>query len=273
MEKGNDKRTREVALYWKSLNPVFKVDLHGDFRSRLDFPQYFSDNLKGRLPRMVTIKGPGPDIDTWEVQVGTSTNTTWVFGQGWKNFVTAFSLEESDTLIFKYKKSLYFKVIVISGKTSCEKESSHFVTISTPGAQLTDGLDFNEKQEHEKEKEKESDDHDPKLFPFKFEDIINCNMRPPSQITESSGSRSESRKRNAEVVASPETVRVKTENISFSSQTNRQQFTEKIEFARQRAKSIQTFRDNSFFVSLSRSHVLGTRKKLGIPRQWWDMVI
>lgn len=83
--------------------------------------------MKGKLHHNVVLKGPSADIDTWDVQLKTNDDTTRFVGEGWQDFVTAFSLEENDSLVFKYKNNSYFKVRIFDGKTSCEKESSHFV--------------------------------------------------------------------------------------------------------------------------------------------------
>uniref|UniRef100_A0A803L4T4 TF-B3 domain-containing protein n=1 Tax=Chenopodium quinoa TaxID=63459 RepID=A0A803L4T4_CHEQI len=285
-DDGSDARTREEIMYWKSLNPFFKIHLRPNFRYGIEIPLYFSENVKGKLPHKVALKGPSVNIDTWEVQLKTHDDTTWIVGEGLEEFVSAFGLEENDTLVFKYKNNSYFKVRIFNEKTSCEKESSHFVvkSVSQQSQQscslLKDTCSLKQETIGEVEKisnndqssisrgsrekrvlfeDSESDDDKP-LF-------LRCIIRNKDAV----------KPKCPTPLAFCRAVKRKTEpEVEYNSyprnSCSRDQKEMEIQRARQRAKELQMHRENSFFVALSRSHVYGTMK-LGIPKQWWNEVV
>ncbi|XP_056683217.1 B3 domain-containing protein REM16 isoform X2 [Spinacia oleracea] len=307
-EGSNNARTREENMYWRSFTPFFKVNLHADFRSGVEIPLYFSENVKKKLPQKVALKGPGVDFDTWEVQLKMHNNATWVVGEGWEDFAAAFSLEENDTLVFKYKNNSYFKVRIFSGKTSCERESSHFVIKSvsqqtkesrskvekpcTVKKQETEiGLAISGSEREKKinddqesilresvektvliEVDDDSDDDAPtstRIFKRKVDSGI-CNKS--SKETKLAFQRAVKPKIEGEYISPlrgpPECNQEKEREIQRASQRLKE-----IRKTWQQAKETQRFTEKSFCVSLSRTHVSGKTVKLGIPKQWWTEVI
>ncbi|KMT11464.1 hypothetical protein BVRB_5g107890 [Beta vulgaris subsp. vulgaris] len=275
-------RTREEILYWRNLNPFFKVDLHADFRSGLEIPLYFSENVKGKLHHNVVLKGPSADIDTWDVQLKTNDDTTRFVGEGWQDFVTAFSLEENDSLVFKYKNNSYFKVRIFDGKTSCEKESSHFVIKSVSNrtkescSPVQNTQSFKQEIESEGEKirhndyyssivgglkEIESDDSDDQPLVFRRREIPKIGGLKEMESNDSD---------DPPLLFSRRVIpKIEPEGGYMYPLRSREHTAKEIERVRQQAKEIQRLTKNSFFVALSRSHVSGTMK-LGIPKQWWS---
>ena len=87
-------------------------------------PKKFSNNLKNKLPELVTLKGPGGGA--WRVGI-TTIDDTWFFKHGWQEFVNDHGLAEHDLLIFKYNGESHFEVLIFDGQSLCEKEFSYFV--------------------------------------------------------------------------------------------------------------------------------------------------
>ncbi|KAF5739422.1 transcriptional factor B3 family protein [Tripterygium wilfordii] len=108
--------------YFESLR--FSQFLRGDFHQRLAIPEYFTRNLKRKLPERVTLKGPSGI--SWNVDLMTSDNVMF-FSRGWKDFVTDHVLEDGDVLIFKLNADLSFDVLMFDGRSLCEKAKSYFV--------------------------------------------------------------------------------------------------------------------------------------------------
>lgn len=87
-------------------------------------PLKFSENLRKKLPEIVTLKGPSGN--TWQVELSTNEDIMF-FRHGWEEFVKDHFLEEKDLLIFKYNGDSCFDVLMIDGQSLCEKEASYFV--------------------------------------------------------------------------------------------------------------------------------------------------
>ena len=87
-------------------------------------PKTFSDNLKKKLPKYVTLKGPSGVV--WNIGLTTKDDTVY-FTNGWQQFVNDHSLKESDFLFFKYNGESLFEVLIFDGRSFCEKAASYFV--------------------------------------------------------------------------------------------------------------------------------------------------
>lgn len=87
-------------------------------------PKKFSDNLKKKLPDVVTLRGPSGAA--WTVGITTKEHTMF-FKHGWQEFVKDHALGASDMLVFRYNGESQFDVSMFDGQSLCEKEASYFV--------------------------------------------------------------------------------------------------------------------------------------------------
>lgn len=85
-------------------------------------PSKFTNNFNGRISEVVTLKSTSGKI--WNIGVSND-NDEVVFRSGWKEFVSAHSIEEGDYLLFKYTGVSAFDVLIFDS-SGCEKTSSHF---------------------------------------------------------------------------------------------------------------------------------------------------
>lgn len=76
------------------------------------------------VPDIVSLIGPSGTM--WEVETQKTDNLLLV-GDGWKNFVKTYELEENCLLMFKYKRNSRFEVLIFDQESFCEKESCYFV--------------------------------------------------------------------------------------------------------------------------------------------------
>ena len=88
-------------------------------------PKKFTENMRGKLPDKVTLKGPNEV--SWDVDLVKGKDDAVLEGNEWKEFVKAYSLNKGDILMFKYNRNECFEVLVFDRSNSCEKESSYFV--------------------------------------------------------------------------------------------------------------------------------------------------
>ncbi|KAK9740585.1 hypothetical protein RND81_03G046200 [Saponaria officinalis] len=113
-------------IYWTHFESMHFIQiLVGDFHSQLMIPRKFTENARGKLHDTINLKGPSGTA-TWQVRLTGCGDDLYLKG-GWPEFVDAFSLEENDILIFKYKTGSCFDVLVFDQRTLCEKETSYFI--------------------------------------------------------------------------------------------------------------------------------------------------
>lgn len=126
-EESKNCRSWEEDTYWKHFHSVlFCQILPTNFQHRLILPEKFTENMKGDLPEKVALKGPNEV--TWSVNLVKGSDGGAMFhGDGWKEFVKAYSLKKADILVCKYNRSECFEVLLVDGINLCEKEASYFV--------------------------------------------------------------------------------------------------------------------------------------------------
>ena len=88
-------------------------------------PKKFTDNMRGKLPEKVTLKGPN-EVN-WDVNLVKGKDDAVLEGDEWKDFTKAYSLKKGDILMFKYNRNECFEVLIFDRSSLCEKESSYFV--------------------------------------------------------------------------------------------------------------------------------------------------
>uniref|UniRef100_A0A7C9D1Z6 TF-B3 domain-containing protein n=1 Tax=Opuntia streptacantha TaxID=393608 RepID=A0A7C9D1Z6_OPUST len=126
MEESQINRALEEETYWKHFHSVlFYQTLPTDFHHHLMLPKKFTENMRGKLPDKVTLKGPNEV--SWDVDLVKGKDDAVLEGNEWKEFVKAYSLNKGDILMFKYNRNECFEVLVFDRSNSCEKESSYFV--------------------------------------------------------------------------------------------------------------------------------------------------
>ncbi|XP_021718676.1 uncharacterized protein LOC110686379 isoform X1 [Chenopodium quinoa] len=114
----------EEEMYWKHFNSVhFCLTLASDFHDHLVLPGKFAAHMND-LPDKVSLKGPSGAL--WEIELLKSDDLLFV-GNGWKDFVKVNDLNENCILVFNYKRSSNFEVLIFDERSSCEKESAYFV--------------------------------------------------------------------------------------------------------------------------------------------------
>ncbi|KMT08665.1 hypothetical protein BVRB_6g139410 [Beta vulgaris subsp. vulgaris] len=121
-------RSWEEETYWKHFHFVhFFQILPTYFHHHLTLPTKFTANEIAKLPEVVILKGPNEII--WHVNLlKTDSNHVMITGDGWKEFVKAYSLQKKDLIIFKYDRaSKCFEVLIFDPASSCEREASYFV--------------------------------------------------------------------------------------------------------------------------------------------------
>ena len=67
----------------------------------------------------------GPSGYTWHVKLMMSSDNTFALQSGWKEFVTANKIVENDFIVFTYKDSSSFKVLIFD-RSGCEKVTPFF---------------------------------------------------------------------------------------------------------------------------------------------------
>eukprot|EP00257_Ricinus_communis_P016558 XP_015574761.1 B3 domain-containing protein REM16 [Ricinus communis] len=124
-ESCRDCRSWEEEIYWTHFQCLhFSQILHPGFDRRLAIPEQFTKNLRRKLPKIITLRGPSGR--TWEVGLAANDDTVF-FNHGWEAFVIDHSLQEKDLLIFKYNGDSCFDVLIFDGQSLCEKAASYFV--------------------------------------------------------------------------------------------------------------------------------------------------
>ena len=89
-------------------------------------PGRFANNFNGHISEVVSLKSPGGK--TWSIGVGNNANDELMLQSGWKEFVSAHSIEEGDYLLFKYSGVSSFDVLMFDS-SGCEKTAPHFAQI------------------------------------------------------------------------------------------------------------------------------------------------
>ncbi|KAL2907163.1 B3 domain-containing protein REM16 [Bienertia sinuspersici] len=131
MEKNKNlgkSRTWEEQIYWKHFHSIhFLQILPTSFHHHLTLPTKFTANEMTNLPENAILKGPNGTI--WHVSLlNDDSNHVMLSGDGWKEFVKAYSLLKNDLLMFKYDKTnKCFEVLIFDRASSCEREASYFV--------------------------------------------------------------------------------------------------------------------------------------------------
>ena len=107
------------------------------------------------------MKSPGGE--TWSIRVGNNANDEVMLQSGWKEFVSAHSIEEGDYLLFKYSGVSSFDVLMFDS-SGCEKASPHFA--QNHGSERIEGsAGFEGAQRHGSHKSKGGKDCTPQLLP------------------------------------------------------------------------------------------------------------
>ncbi|GAB2218841.1 hypothetical protein Droror1_Dr00002073 [Drosera rotundifolia] len=121
----SDCKAWEEQIYWNHFQTLhFCQILPKNFHHLLVIPKKFAENMWTKLPPKVSLKGPSGA--TWDVDLVLRDGIMY-FLNGWEKFAKAYSLEENDILIFKYRGSTSFDVIIFSGSTFCEREAVYFI--------------------------------------------------------------------------------------------------------------------------------------------------
>ncbi|KDP38418.1 hypothetical protein JCGZ_04343 [Jatropha curcas] len=124
-EACGDCRSWEEEMYWTHFQCLhFSQFLHAGFDRKLAIPEQFTKNLRKKLPKTITLKGPSGN--TWQVGLMTFHDIVY-FIYGWQEFVNDHFLQEKDLLIFKYNGDSCFDVLIFDGQSLCEKAASYFV--------------------------------------------------------------------------------------------------------------------------------------------------
>ncbi|KAJ4824032.1 hypothetical protein Tsubulata_007428 [Turnera subulata] len=124
-ENCEDCRSWEENMYWTHFQCIrFTQFLPADFDQKLAIPKRVTNNLRKKLPDIVTLKGPSGV--SWKVGV-TTVNDTCFLSHGWKEFVKDHLLEVNDFLIFEYNGDSQFDVKMFDKQSMCEKAASYFV--------------------------------------------------------------------------------------------------------------------------------------------------
>ncbi|XP_078164804.1 B3 domain-containing protein Os03g0622100-like [Carex rostrata] len=127
MKRGCKKCSKwEKHFYWshmdlKKICFCKKMDA-SSFMNKMDLPNDFHKNFKGRIGETVELKGPSGNV--WQVGVIKSPQK-FTFQTGWKNFVIANDIEADDLLVFKYIGNFSFQVQIFD-PTGCQRTASFF---------------------------------------------------------------------------------------------------------------------------------------------------
>ena len=92
-------------------------------------PARFANNFNGHISEVISLKSPSGK--TWSIGVGSDTDEV-VLQSGWKEFVSAHSIDEGDCMLFKYTGVSSFDVLVFDS-SGCEKTWPHFTRNSSHG--------------------------------------------------------------------------------------------------------------------------------------------
>ncbi|CAI0462236.1 unnamed protein product [Linum tenue] len=124
-EESSRRNQWEEEMYWTHFQFThFCISLPSAFLHSLEIPAKFSVNSKHKLPASVTMTGPGGA--NWTVGLTTGPNDAVMFGPGWREFALDNSLRANDLLVFKYDGGSRFDVLIIDGRSSCEKAAPYF---------------------------------------------------------------------------------------------------------------------------------------------------
>ncbi|KAF8683107.1 hypothetical protein HU200_044965 [Digitaria exilis] len=111
--------------YWSHMaddQKHFFKPMLGDFTETMRIPAKFANNFNGHISDVVSLKSPSGK--TWNIRVGNDADEL-VLQSGWKEFVSAHSIEEGDYLLFKYSGVSSFDVLMFDS-SGCQKTSPHF---------------------------------------------------------------------------------------------------------------------------------------------------
>ncbi|XP_073005013.1 B3 domain-containing protein Os12g0592300-like isoform X3 [Typha latifolia] len=116
----------EEHFYWNHLDKTrmhfFKV-MMSDFARSVTIPKKFSNLFKGVISETVHLKAPSGEV--WDVGV-TKCSGNIALQSGWKDFVRAHCIEESDLLVFKYSGNSCFDILIFDA-SGCEKATSFLI--------------------------------------------------------------------------------------------------------------------------------------------------
>ncbi|KAG9440777.1 hypothetical protein H6P81_020942 [Aristolochia fimbriata] len=101
----------------------FHVVLATDFSQRLKIPRKFAHGLGKKLPDNVLLTGPGRIA--CPIRLARASGEVF-FDHGWEKFVTQNCLEQGDDLVFSYRGTSGFDVMVFEKSSGCEKLASLF---------------------------------------------------------------------------------------------------------------------------------------------------
>ncbi|WCJ35342.1 AP2/B3-like transcriptional factor family protein [Euphorbia peplus] len=125
MAEDEECRSWEEDMYWNHFHcHQFSQILRPGFDRKLAIPEQFTKNLREKLPKSISLKGPSGSV--WQATLTTLNHTVFVT-QGWDEFANENLLEENDLLTFKYNGSSCFDVLIFDGRSMCEKAASYFV--------------------------------------------------------------------------------------------------------------------------------------------------
>ncbi|XP_065847736.1 B3 domain-containing protein REM16-like isoform X2 [Euphorbia lathyris] len=119
-------RSWEEDIYWNHFQShQFALVLRAGFKRTLAIPEEFTKNLREKLPKSVSLKGPSGSV--WQVGLTTFSDTVFL-NHGWDEFANDNLLEENDLLNFKYNGASCFDVQIFDGRKGlCEKAAPYFV--------------------------------------------------------------------------------------------------------------------------------------------------
>nr|CAD1841380.1 unnamed protein product [Ananas comosus var. bracteatus] len=118
-------------FYWNHLDKQrtrFYTRMVGDFTQRMTIPKNFANRFSGKISEIVDLKTQSGNI--WQVGVTKSPDGI-ILVSGWKEFVEAHRVEESDLLLFKLVGTSSFEIVIFDA-SGHEKASSLFVTKKDP---------------------------------------------------------------------------------------------------------------------------------------------
>ncbi|XP_024312585.1 LOW QUALITY PROTEIN: B3 domain-containing protein Os03g0622100-like [Brachypodium distachyon] len=112
--------------YWSHMadeNKHFFKFMVGDFTESMSIPDEFAKNFNGHISEEVNLKFPSGK--SWSIEVASDTGDAVLLRSGWKEFVSAHSIEQGDCLLFKkYSGPSSFDVLMLDSN-GCEKTSPH----------------------------------------------------------------------------------------------------------------------------------------------------
>ncbi|XP_056696495.1 B3 domain-containing protein REM16 isoform X2 [Spinacia oleracea] len=125
MEDSNNRRTWEEEIYWQNFHFAnFFLTLPTNFHHHLTLPKKFTEYMKSKLPEQIVLK---VNRVSWNVNLKKEEDDIMFHGDGWEEFVKAYSLKKADILVFKYNRRESFEVLLFDRASLCEQEASYFV--------------------------------------------------------------------------------------------------------------------------------------------------